>query len=78
MLPEVPSDATETTTVPDVPVDPTFGRADSSGVCPAASYKRVQLGHKNWKLEWGDVIRDPDSLVEMEVSIGGKGYVFRG
>ena len=28
--------------------------------------------------EWADVIRDLDNLVEMEVAIHGKGYVFRG
>jgi transposase len=37
-----------------------------------------RLARKQWKLEWADVIRDLDSLIEMEVSIGGKGYVFRG
>jgi len=37
-----------------------------------------RLGRKEWKLEWADVIRDLDNLVEMEVAIGGKGYVFRG
>jgi transposase len=36
------------------------------------------LGRKGWKLEWADLIRDLDNLVEMEVTIGGKGYVFRG
>jgi hypothetical protein len=29
-------------------------------------------------VEWADVIRDLDNLVEMEVAINGKGYVFRG
>jgi len=29
-------------------------------------------------LEWGDIIRDLDNLVEMEVAINGEGYVFRG
>jgi transposase len=38
----------------------------------------ARLARKKWKLEWADVIRDLDNLVEMEVSIGGKGYVFRG
>lgn len=38
----------------------------------------ARLTKKEWKLEWADVIRDLDNLVEMEVSIGGKGYVFRG
>ena len=33
---------------------------------------------REWKLEWADIIRDLDNLVEMEVSISGKGYVFRG
>jgi transposase len=37
-----------------------------------------RLTHKQWKLEWADVIRDLDNLVEMEVAISGKGYVFRG
>ena len=37
-----------------------------------------QLTAKKWKLEWGDIIRDLDNLVEMEVSINGKGYSFRG
>ena len=37
-----------------------------------------RLARKEWKLEWGDVIRDLDNLVEMEVAINGKGYVFRG
>jgi hypothetical protein len=37
-----------------------------------------RLARKEWKLEWGDVLRDLDNLVEMEVAISGKGYVFRG
>jgi transposase len=37
-----------------------------------------RLARKEWKLEWADVIRDLDNLIEMEVAIGGKGYVFRG
>ena len=36
-----------------------------------------RLTRKNWKLEWADVIRDVDHLTEMEIAIGGKGYVFR-
>ena len=36
-----------------------------------------RLASKEWKLEWADVIRDLDNLLEMEVSITGKGYVFR-
>ncbi len=37
-----------------------------------------RLTAKKWKLEWADIIRDPDNLVEMEVSINGKAYSFRG
>jgi transposase len=37
-----------------------------------------RLVRKEWKLEWADVIRDLDNLIEMEVAISGKGYVFRG
>jgi transposase len=37
-----------------------------------------RLARKQWKLEWGDVIRDLNNLVEMEVAISGKKYVFRG
>ncbi len=37
-----------------------------------------RLARKGWKLEWADVVRDLDNLVEMEVAIGGKGYVLRG
>jgi len=41
--------------------------------------KRLQdhLEEKGWTLEWADVIRDLDNLVEMEVSVAGKGYVIR-
>jgi transposase len=37
-----------------------------------------RLAARKWKLEWADVIRDLDNLVEMEVAINGKSYVFRG
>ena len=37
-----------------------------------------RLARKEWKLEWADVIRDLDNLIEMAVAISGKGYVFRG
>ena len=37
-----------------------------------------RLARRQWKLEWADVVRDLDNLVEMEVAINGKGYVFRG
>ena len=37
-----------------------------------------RLARKQWKLEWADVIRDLDNLIEMEVAISGKGYAFRG
>jgi hypothetical protein len=33
---------------------------------------------KEWKLEWAEVIGDLDHIIEMEVAISGKGYVFRG
>jgi len=36
-----------------------------------------RLASNHWKLEWADIIRDLDNLVEMEVSINGKGYSFR-
>jgi hypothetical protein len=36
-----------------------------------------RLASRQWKLEWADVIRDLDSLLEMEVPLTGKGYVFR-
>jgi transposase len=36
-----------------------------------------RLARKEWKLEWADAIRELDNLLEMEVSISGKGYVFR-
>jgi transposase len=37
-----------------------------------------RLARKQWKLEWADVIRDLGNLIEMQVAIGGKGYVFSG
>ena len=37
-----------------------------------------KLAGKDGRLEWADVIRDLDNLVEMEITIAGKGYVFRG
>ena len=42
--------------------------------------KRLQdrLEEKGWTLEWADVIRDVEELVEMEISVQGKGYVIRG
>jgi len=36
-----------------------------------------RLACKEWKLEWADVVRDLDNLVEMELVIDDKGYVFR-
>jgi hypothetical protein len=41
--------------------------------------KRLQdlLEEKGWRLEWADVIRDVAELVEMEISVEGKGYVLR-
>jgi transposase len=37
-----------------------------------------RLARKRWKLEWADVIRDVDNLVEMKIEINGKSFVFRG
>jgi transposase len=37
-----------------------------------------RLARKEWKLEWADVVRDLDNLIEMEVTISGKGYAIRG
>ena len=37
-----------------------------------------RLAGKQWELEWADVVRDLDNLMEVEVTLGGKGYVFRG
>jgi transposase len=37
-----------------------------------------RLARKEWKLEWADVIRDLDNVVEMKATIGSKGYIFRG
>ena len=36
-----------------------------------------RLDRKRSRLEWADVIRDLDNLVEMEIAINGKGHVFR-
>jgi transposase len=36
-----------------------------------------RLERKGWRLEWADIIRDLDGLVEMEVTVQGKGYVLR-
>ena len=33
---------------------------------------------KDWTLEWVDVIRDLDNLIEMEVMIEGRSFAFRG
>ncbi|HEV1992978.1 MAG TPA: IS1634 family transposase, partial [Candidatus Acidoferrum sp.] len=37
-----------------------------------------RLTSKGFDTEWADIVRDLDNLIEMEVTIGGKGYVFRG
>lgn len=41
--------------------------------------KRLQdrLEERGWHLEWADVVRDFEELVETEISVGGKGYVIR-
>ena len=42
--------------------------------------KRLQdrLAEKGWSLEWHDVIRDVEELLETAISAQGKGYVIRG
>jgi transposase len=37
-----------------------------------------RLAQRKWKLEWADVVRDVDNLVEMKIAIDGKSFVFRG
>jgi hypothetical protein len=37
-----------------------------------------RLTRKKWKLEWADVIRDLDNLIEMRIAINDKSFVFRG
>jgi transposase len=37
-----------------------------------------RLARKKWKLEWADVIRDLDNLIEMRIVINDKSFVFRG
>ena len=37
-----------------------------------------RLAGPDGRVEWADVIRDLDNFVEMEITFGGKGYVFRG
>ena len=49
-----------------------------SGCCCCARNLEDRLARKEWKLEWADVIRNLDNLMEMAVAISGKGYVFRG
>lgn len=36
-----------------------------------------RLESKGWRLEWNDIIRDLDNVLEMQVSIDGKGYIIR-
>ena len=37
-----------------------------------------RLARKECKLEWADVIRDVDNLIEMKIAINDKTFVFRG
>jgi transposase len=37
-----------------------------------------RLARKKWKLEWADIIRDLDNLIEMRIAINDKSFVFRG
>ena len=36
-----------------------------------------RLERKGWTLEWAHLIRDLDSLQEIEIRMDGKGYVLR-
>lgn len=36
-----------------------------------------RLETKGWRLEWGDIIRDLDNLLEMKVTANGKDYIMR-
>ncbi|HPA48341.1 MAG TPA: IS1634 family transposase [bacterium] len=36
-----------------------------------------RLENKGWRLEWDDIIRDLDHLLETEISVQGKGYIIR-
>jgi transposase len=36
-----------------------------------------RLEAKGWHLEWADIIRDLDNLLELEVAVSGKGYLIR-
>lgn len=35
------------------------------------------LEAKGWQLEWADIIRDLDNLLELQVKVSGKGYLMR-
>ena len=37
-----------------------------------------RLEAKGWQLEWADIIRDLDNLLELEVTVSGKGDLIRG
>ena len=45
---------------------------------PLRQEREDRLARKEWKLEWADIIRDLDNLMELEIAINGKGYIFRG
>ena len=36
-----------------------------------------RIERKGWRLEWRDVIADLDELLDMEISVKGKGYIVR-
>ena len=38
---------------------------------------QARIERRGWKLEWADVTRDLDRLQEVEVELGGKGYLLR-
>ena len=38
---------------------------------------RDRLDAGGWRLEWSDIVRDLDNLLELEISVNGKGYIIR-
>ena len=36
-----------------------------------------RLAHRDWKLEWADIVHDLDHLQEIALNVGGKAYTLR-
>jgi hypothetical protein len=36
-----------------------------------------RLAHRDWKLEWADIVDDLDRRQEIEINVGGKAYTLR-